>query len=97
MYKLKKKSFNDKQIQGRSTRSIGPSWALFKGASIRDIMESADWSRETTFIKHFLKTVKTPVLKVLTYISLIVHFIFLHIYYIYMAVILPGLGGVTIR
>ena len=43
-----------KSIKGHSTRSLGPSWALFKGVSMKDIMESADWSRETTFVKHYL-------------------------------------------
>lgn len=64
VYKLKNKSLKDKKIQGHSTRSVGPSWALFKGASIKHVMESADWSTETTFIKHYWKTVKTPVLEV---------------------------------
>lgn len=43
-----------KSIKGHSTRSLGPSWALFKGVSMKEIMESADWYRETTFIKHYL-------------------------------------------
>ena len=64
VYKLKKKSLKNKKIQGHSTRSVGPSWALSKGASLRKVMESADWSTETTFIKHYLKSVKTPVLEV---------------------------------
>lgn len=64
VYKLKKKSLKNKKIKGHSTRSVGPSWALFKGASFRQVMESADWSTETTFIKHYLKSVRTPVLEV---------------------------------
>lgn len=64
VYKLKKQSLKGKKIQGHSTRSVGPSWALFKGASLRQVMESADWSRETTFIKHYLKSVMAPVLEV---------------------------------
>ena len=64
VYKLKKKSLKNKKIKGHSTRSVGPSCALFKGASFRQVMESADWSTETTFIKHYLKSVRTPVLEV---------------------------------
>jgi len=45
------------RIRGHSTRSIGPSWALFKGASLQQVMEAADWSRETTFTRHYLKPV----------------------------------------
>ena len=60
VYRLKKKSLKNKKIQGHSTRSVGPSWALFKGASLRLVMESADWSTETTFIKHYLISKDTP-------------------------------------
>ena len=63
-YKLNKKSLKDRKIQGHSTRSVGPSWALFKGASLKHIMESADWSSESIFIKHYLKPVNTSVLEV---------------------------------
>ena len=45
------------RVKGHSTRSVGPSWALFKGVSMKNIMESADWSKETTFVKHYLKAV----------------------------------------
>ena len=45
------------RVTGHSTRSIGPSWALFKGASLQQVMEAADWSRETTFTRHYLKAV----------------------------------------
>ena len=38
VYKLKKKSLKNKKIQGHSTRSVGTSWALFKGASLRQVM-----------------------------------------------------------
>ena len=44
-------------LKGHSTRSLGSSWALFKGASLEQVLDSADWSRETTFIKHYLKPV----------------------------------------
>lgn len=63
-YKQKKKSLSNVRILGHSTRSVGPSWALFKGASIKSIMDSADWSTENTFVKHYLKAVKTHVLEV---------------------------------
>ncbi|XP_053402412.1 uncharacterized protein LOC128557886 [Mercenaria mercenaria] len=51
-------------VTGHSTRSIGPSWAIFKGASFQQIMESADWSKETTFVKHYLKQVNVNYLEV---------------------------------
>lgn len=54
-YKLQNKSI--KNVRGHSTRSIGPSWALFKGANIKNILDSADWSRANTFIKFYLKDV----------------------------------------
>ena len=54
-YKKLKKSHG--KITGHSTRSVGLSWALFKGASLQQVMENADWSRETTFTRHYLKPV----------------------------------------
>lgn len=54
-YKLAKKKIG--KVKGHSTRSIGPSWALFKGASMKNVMDSADWSRSTTFTKFYLKDV----------------------------------------
>lgn len=60
-YKQKHKTVDN--VKGHSTRSIGPSWALFKGVSMRSIMESADWARESTFVKHYLKTVSVDFLK----------------------------------
>ena len=50
------------KVKGHSTRSVGPSWALFKGVSMKDVMESADWSRETTFVKHYLTAVNVDFL-----------------------------------
>ena len=47
------------KIRGHLTRSVGPSWSFFKGASLQQIMKSADWSRETTFNRYDLKTVNT--------------------------------------
>ena len=52
--KLKKHSG---KVTAHSTRSMGPSWALFKGASLKQVLEAADWSRETTFTKHYLTNV----------------------------------------
>ena len=49
------------KVKGYSTRSIGPSWALFNCASMKAILEAADWSKETTFTKFYLKDVNiTP-------------------------------------
>lgn len=61
-YKRQNKSVG--QVKGHSTRSIGPSFALFKGASLQQIMESADWSRETTFTRHYLRTINTDYMNV---------------------------------
>ena len=61
-YDKKNKSVG--KLKGHSTRSIGPSWAFFKGASLQQIMESADWSRETTFTKHYLKPINVDFMKV---------------------------------
>lgn len=54
-YKQKKKDI--KNVRGHSTRSVGPSWALFKGASMKNVLDSADWSKATTFTKFYLKDV----------------------------------------
>ena len=51
----------EKNVKAHSTRSIGPSWALFKGASMSSILETADWARETTFTKFYLKNVESSV------------------------------------
>ena len=34
---------------------IGPFWALFNDASMKAILEAADWSKETTFTKFYLR------------------------------------------
>jgi integrase len=57
------KELAEPKIRGHSTRSIGPSWALFKGANIVDVMNSADWSRASTFIKFYLREVAVDFLK----------------------------------
>ena len=51
-------------IKGHSTRSVGPSWALFKGVSMKNIMDSADWSQPTTFTKFYLKDVSVDFLNI---------------------------------
>lgn len=51
-------------VKGHSTRSIGPSWALFKGMSMKSIMESADWTQKSTFINFYLKTVNVDFLNI---------------------------------
>lgn len=44
-------------VNAHSTRAIGPSWALFKGSTMKTIMEAADWSNESTFTKFYLRNV----------------------------------------
>ena len=51
-------------MKGHSTRSIEPSWALFKGALMKNILDSADWSQPSTFTKFYLKDVNPDVLNV---------------------------------
>lgn len=57
-------AYNDKKksVKAHSTRAIGPSWALYKGASMKNIMEAADWSRESTFTKFYLRHIDPHVL-----------------------------------
>lgn len=54
-------AYDDKKkgVKAHSTRAIGPSWALFKGSSMKAIMEAADWSRESTFVKFYLRNLDT--------------------------------------
>ncbi|XP_060552291.1 uncharacterized protein LOC132713659 [Ruditapes philippinarum] len=59
----KSKELLEPKVRGHSTRSIGPSWALFKGAKLVDVLNSADWSRASTFIKFYLKEVSLDCLK----------------------------------
>lgn len=54
---------NDVNVNAHSTRAIGPSWALFKGSNMSSILQAADWSRETTFIKFYLRDVSASVLE----------------------------------
>lgn len=61
-YKKKDKTVSGR-VTGHSTRSIGPTWALFKGASFKSVMDAADWSTETTFVKSYLKSMNAHVLQ----------------------------------
>ena len=58
-------AYNDSalKVKGHSTRAIGPSWALYNGASIRSILEAADWKKESTFIQFYFRNVDVEVLK----------------------------------
>lgn len=49
-------------VKGHSTRAIGPSWALFKGASLHTIMEAADWTSKSTFGKFYLRDLSVDLL-----------------------------------
>ena len=42
-------------IKAHSTRAIGPSWAAYNGASMKSILEVADWSKESTFTRFYLR------------------------------------------
>ena len=57
-------AYNDKKksVRAHSTRAIGPTWALYKGSSMRAIMEAADWSRESTFVRFYLRNLEPSVL-----------------------------------
>lgn len=54
---------SDLKVKGHSTRAVGPSWALFNGASMKSILEAADWSKESTFTRFYLKKIDVSVLK----------------------------------
>jgi hypothetical protein len=57
-------AYNEKgKFRAHSTRALGPSWALFNGASVKSIMDTADWSKESTFIRFYLCHVDVEVLK----------------------------------
>lgn len=53
---------DDFKVNAHSTRAIGPSWALCNGASMKSILESADWSTHTTFTKIYFRNVDLKVL-----------------------------------
>lgn len=54
---------NNINVRGHSTRSIGPSWSLFNGASMSAILNLVDWKPESTFTKFYLINVDVPVIK----------------------------------
>lgn len=58
-------TLNDKEmkVKAHSTRALGPSLALFRGASVESIMNSADWSSETTFTRFYLRDMNCNVFK----------------------------------
>ena len=58
----KQQNKNVDKVKGHSTRAVGPSWAIFKGASMKNVLDSADWSRPNTFIKFYLKNVNVDFL-----------------------------------
>jgi hypothetical protein len=62
-YAYKNSKKNIKNVKGHSTRSVCPSWALFHGATVKSVMESADRSKETIFVKHYFTTVNVDFLK----------------------------------
>ncbi len=41
------------RAKAHSTRAQASSWALFRGASVSDIMKAADWQSSSTFVKHY--------------------------------------------
>lgn len=43
------------KVKGHSTRALGSSYALYKGASLSSVLAAADWSRESTFVKYYLR------------------------------------------
>ena len=63
--KVIKKAYEGKisKVKAHSTRAIGPSWAAYRGASVKSIMEMADWSRESTFIRFYLRDLDVPMLR----------------------------------
>ena len=50
---------SEMNIKAHSTRAIGPSWALFKGASLNSVLEAADWSSDKTFKKFYYSEFKS--------------------------------------
>ena len=50
---------SDLKINAHSTRAIGPSWALFKGASLASILEAADWSKDPVFKRFYYRQLDT--------------------------------------
>ena len=53
-------------VRCHDLRSQAAAWALYKGASIGDIMEAQGWSSSTTFQTVYLKDVLVPASRVLS-------------------------------
>ena len=51
------------KVKGHSTGAIGPSWALFNGASVSSILDAADWFKESTFVRFYLRELNEPACK----------------------------------
>lgn len=47
----------DLKVKAHSTRAIGSSWALCKGASLSSVLEAADWSNDSTFKKFYYRQI----------------------------------------
>ena len=45
------------KFRAHDTRSVSSSWALFNGASLKDIQQAAYWSSPNTFILCYLEDV----------------------------------------
>ena len=54
-------SDSDMKVKAHSTRAIGPSWALFKGASLSLILDAADWSSDIKLKKFYYREMESPV------------------------------------
>ena len=54
-------AYDDKHKQ-KVIPAIGPSWALFNETTVRAILDAADWSKESSFTKFYLKNVDLKVL-----------------------------------
>ena len=49
----------DLKVKVHSTRASGPSWALFKGASLNSILEAEDWSSDATVKKFYYRHISS--------------------------------------
>jgi integrase len=43
----------ESKVKAHSTRAQAATWAVFKGASVEEVMKAADWRQKSTFIKHY--------------------------------------------
>ena len=50
-------AFISGRVRAHDTRSVSSSWALFNGASLKDIQQAAYWSSPNSFISCYLKDV----------------------------------------